>query len=99
MTGPAREGLAMLIDCDGCVMRDVACGDCVVSFLLGPPDQRLDEAEQTALAVLAQGGLVPPLRLHPGGGQPDGAGERGSGARGPGARGPGAGPRRGAASA
>jgi hypothetical protein len=56
----------MHIDCDSCVMRDLACGDCVVSFLLGPPDQRLDAAEQTALAVLADGGLVPPLRLRPG---------------------------------
>lgn len=52
----------MVIDCDGCVMRDVACGDCVVTFLLGPP-AGIGQAEQTALAVLADGGLVPPLRM------------------------------------
>ena len=55
----------MVIDCDGCAMRDIACGDCVVTFLLGPVDG-LGTAEQTALAVLAEGGLVPPLRMRPG---------------------------------
>ena len=55
----------MVIDCDGCVMRDIACGDCVVTFLLGPAEA-LGSAEQTALAVLADGGLVPPLRMVPG---------------------------------
>lgn len=54
----------MTIDCEGCVMRDVACGDCVVTFLLGPPAD-LGSAEQAALAVLAEGGLVPPLRMRP----------------------------------
>lgn len=52
----------MIIDCDGCVMRDIACRECVVSFLLGPPGH-LGAAEQVALAVLADGGLVPPLRM------------------------------------
>ncbi|MDH3958200.1 MAG: hypothetical protein OEU98_01855 [Actinomycetota bacterium] len=55
----------MIIDCDGCQMRDLACDDCVVTFLLGPP-AGLGSAEQTALAVLADGGLVPPLRMAPG---------------------------------
>ena len=27
----------MLIDCERCVMRDIACADCVVTALLGPP--------------------------------------------------------------
>ncbi|MCU0264307.1 MAG: hypothetical protein MUF09_11680 [Candidatus Nanopelagicales bacterium] len=56
----------MIIDCDGCQMRDLACDDCVVTFLLGPPGG-LGLAEQGALAVLADGGLVPPLRMVPGG--------------------------------
>lgn len=60
----------MIIDCDGCQMRDLACEDCVVTFLLGPP-AGLGSAEQTALAVLADGGLVPPLRMLPGGGRGD----------------------------
>ena len=59
----------MVIDCDGCVMRDIACGDCVVTFLLGPAEA-LGSAEQTALAVLADGGLVPPLRMVPGSSSP-----------------------------
>lgn len=52
----------MIIDCDGCAMRDLACEDCVVTYLLGPPSG-VGSAEATALAVLAEGGLVPPLRM------------------------------------
>lgn len=79
----------MLIDCESCEVRDVACDDCVVTVLLGPTrltagtpsyagvvtltlpgagfeprdPVELDEAERAALAVLADSGLVPPLRL------------------------------------
>jgi hypothetical protein len=57
----------MLIDCDTCAVRDLACGDCVVSVLLGPHRGavELDSAEQDALGALAGGGLLPPLRLVP----------------------------------
>ena len=57
----------MLIDCDGCAMRDLACADCVVSVLLGGPPGTLevDDAERAALDVLADSGLVPRLRLVP----------------------------------
>jgi len=59
------KGSTMLIDCDGCAVRGLACSDCVVTVLLGtPPDGlRLDATERRALAVLADSGLVPPLRL------------------------------------
>ena len=59
----------MVIDCTTCVARDVACGDCVISVLLGgPPDTArqpldLDDSERVALGSLAEAGLVPPLRL------------------------------------
>ena len=56
----------MIIDCDRCAMRDVACADCVVTVLLGPPGAAMpgfDAEETAALAVLADSGLVPPLRL------------------------------------
>jgi hypothetical protein len=60
----------MIIDCDSCEVRGPACGDCVVSVLLGTPPAAggidLDGAEQAAIAVLAGSGLVPPLRLVPG---------------------------------
>ena len=57
----------MLIDCDGCAVRDRACGDCVVTVLLGEPPGvvEVDEGEQRALEVLADSGLVPRLRLVP----------------------------------
>lgn len=53
------------VDCDGCTMRGPACGDCVMSVLLGPPGSTADfvEEEQEALDVLARAGLVPPLRM------------------------------------
>lgn len=65
----------MLIDCDGCAARGPGCPDCVITVLLGAPPQgvELDEVECQALAVLADGGLVPPLRLAvatPGGSTP-----------------------------
>lgn len=43
-------------------MRDLACGDCVVTMLLGPIPQNLEE-HRDALAVLADAGIVAPLRL------------------------------------
>ena len=52
------------IDCDTCVVRGLSCHDCVVTVLLGPPPElTFDDDERQALEVLAQGGLVPPLRL------------------------------------
>jgi hypothetical protein len=55
------------VDCDGCAVRGVACGDCIVTVLLGAPPEgvELDADEQRALEVLAGSGLVPPLRLVP----------------------------------
>lgn len=52
------------IDCDTCVVRGLACHDCVVTVLLGPPPElTIDDEERRALDVLADSGLVPPLRL------------------------------------
>ncbi len=54
----------MIIDCDRCEMRDIACDDCVVTALLGiTPEADLDQETAGALRVLADGGLVPPLRM------------------------------------
>jgi hypothetical protein len=61
----------MKIDCDDCVMKDIACGDCVVSFLTIPvrdatgdhPPVEMDRDQVNAVRALAGGGVVPPLRL------------------------------------
>lgn len=68
----------MIIDCSDCLMRDIACSDCVVTVLLGapgmpegtgeawvgrPPRIALEQEELGAMDVLAQGGLVPALKL------------------------------------
>ena len=54
----------MHIDCGTCVVRGLSCHDCVVTVLLGPPPElSFDAEEQLALDVLAQSGLVPPLRM------------------------------------
>lgn len=61
----------MLIDCDTCAVRDLQCGECVVTVLLGAePGEaggplHVDDAERQALGVLADSGLVPRLKLVP----------------------------------
>jgi hypothetical protein len=57
----------MLIDCENCAVRGLACGGCVVSVMLGAPPEgvELDEAERAALRILADAGVVPHLRLVP----------------------------------
>lgn len=60
---------AMLtIDCDECALdRSTACGDCVVSFLVGHQrDEALviDAGEARALRLLQGAGLVPALLHH-----------------------------------
>ena len=66
----------MVIDCDSCEVAGLACQDCVVSVLLGLPETRipaeagtgsvveLDDEHARAVQVLADSGLVPPLRLY-----------------------------------
>lgn len=56
----------LVIDCGCCVLRGRGCRDCVVSALLGEPGAGLpvlDAEEQRALHVMAQAGILPPLRL------------------------------------
>lgn len=55
----------MLIECNRCEMRGIACSDCVVSALLGTPGEApdLDNAERRAIGVLADAGLISPLQL------------------------------------
>lgn len=56
----------MIVDCFACSARGPACGDCVVSALLGEPDAvggGLAADERRALDAMAAGGLLPPLRL------------------------------------
>ena len=67
---PSTPG-TLHLDCDGCEVRGAACGDCVVTVLLGAPPAgvEIDEVEARALQALAEGGLVPPLR-HPGARRP-----------------------------
>ncbi len=58
------DDLSVRIDCDTCLVRGLSCHDCVVTVLLGPPPElSFDDDEQQALAVLAESGLVPPLRM------------------------------------
>jgi hypothetical protein len=61
----------MLIDCDRCEMRDIACRDCMVTALLSPAapagalagTAEIGPAEWRALRVLADARMVSPLRL------------------------------------
>jgi len=61
-----RHDDPVVVDCDRCVVRGpAACGDCVVTVLLGGPPAgvEIDADERAALDVLADAGVVPPLRL------------------------------------
>ncbi len=51
------------VDCHTCQAKGPACGDCVISVLLGTPSFDFVEPEQRALAVLSDAGLLPPLRM------------------------------------
>jgi hypothetical protein len=56
----------MMIDCQTCTMRDISCGDCVVSVLLNitaAPASEISNNQISALSVLSDKGLVPPLRF------------------------------------
>ncbi len=57
----------MHIDCDTCAVKGPACSGCVMTVLLGstPEGVEWDETERAALGVLADSGLVPPLRMVP----------------------------------
>ena len=65
-TATEPEG-GLTIDCDCCALRDTdACGDCVVTFLLGrEPDDAvvIDAEEARAMRMLERAGLVPTLRF------------------------------------
>lgn len=56
---------ALHVDCASCQARGPACSDCVITALLGPieADVELATDEVGALAALAGGGLIAPLRL------------------------------------
>jgi hypothetical protein len=57
---------SVVVDCDRCLVRSPgACGDCVVTVLLGAPPAgiEIDPAEMAAIDALAEAGCVPPLRL------------------------------------
>lgn len=70
----------MIVDCSECAVRGVACGDCVVTVLLGYPGceeatqtvrsdvvarMSIEQDERVAMEVLAEAGMVPRLRLVP----------------------------------
>lgn len=56
----------MIIDCNTCIMRDLACSDCVVSVLLTiseRPTAEITRSEVRAISALSDKGFVPPLRF------------------------------------
>nr|WP_246098012.1 hypothetical protein [Rhodococcus spelaei] len=68
----------MIVDCSDCGVRGIACGDCVVTVLLGHPGVgpgrsdgapgnpariTIEQDERAAMEALAEAGMVPRLRL------------------------------------
>ena len=54
--------ISMIIDCNKCTMATIACNTCVVAFFLKPPAD-ISDATLSALSVLANSGLTPPLQF------------------------------------
>jgi hypothetical protein len=56
----------LTISCDECILQaSGACADCIVAFVLGHDDGEaivIDAAEQRAVRLLQDAGLVPALR-------------------------------------
>ncbi len=65
VSDPPPNVVGMIIDCGTCTAAPVACGDCVVTLLLGIGEgaPELSAEHERAVGVLADSGLVPPLRL------------------------------------
>ena len=68
----------MLIDCQRCIMRNIACSDCVVSTLLATPESALPHLSQLnqlnqvsevsegtaeAIELLSSRGILRPIRF------------------------------------
>jgi hypothetical protein len=53
--------VSMIIDCNTCTMATIACNTCVVAFFL-EPSREISAATVSALTVLADSGLTPPLQ-------------------------------------
>ena len=66
MSEASHTPQALIISCDTCVMQKTsACDDCLMSFLCGDPHETavvFDLAEQRAVRLLANAGMVPTLR-------------------------------------
>jgi hypothetical protein len=54
--------MSMIIDCNNCTMATIACNTCVVAFFL-EPSADISDATLSALTVLADSGLTPPLQF------------------------------------
>jgi hypothetical protein len=54
--------MSMIIDCNKCTMATIACDTCVVAFFL-EPSADVSDATLSALTVLADSGLTPPLQF------------------------------------
>jgi hypothetical protein len=56
----------MTIECGRCEMRGIGCRDCAIAVIESQNvTDRLTQEQLCALRVLADAGLVPPLRLSP----------------------------------
>lgn len=54
----------MTIECDRCQLHGLACGNCAATAIV-TAEPELGPAELRALAVLANAGMIPPLRYAP----------------------------------
>lgn len=56
----------MIINCETCIMRDIACSDCMVTSLLASPGTVVPEVSQgtiEAIELLSSRGIIRPMRF------------------------------------
>jgi hypothetical protein len=61
VVGSHKEGVVtVIIDCTSCPVRELSCGDCMVTALLEPPTAEvpLDSSERAAVTLFVASGLV-----------------------------------------
>ncbi len=54
----------MTVECERCAVRGLACANCAATFIV-EADPDLGPSELRALTVLANAGMIPPLRYAP----------------------------------
>jgi hypothetical protein len=67
MSVPLSIVIAMIIDCDKCLKRDIECANCVVTFFIGVPEKSdISPRVHNAISLLASREITKDLKFESG---------------------------------